>query len=834
MNYFTKSQQTRSEKITLVTMDSVERVKLFSPSGLDWTRKVEYFVVGVKDNGVEIEEWEFTPTTKTLKIIGGADPKTRNLSLTYRMFFSNAPFILPCDLKDGEAVEWLPLVSGVGSIGQQLDEENTGIVLETSSSITLINSGSFFDNKFDTLIWENQIVKFYSWFPEIPIEEKVQLFEGIVESKEYSETTVVFKIKDFVYKLKNQVDLGMFTEDDGTFLPSILNTPKRRIYGQVDSLKCVSLDATLDGYNLTGLLSGALAALVVTGVGTLFLDEVSPGDELYVSVNGIDVKLGIESVDSDTQLTLSKVLEVSFSDQVVRLAPAVPWRKKNRSWHIAGHKLRAPSTEILLVQNSNTFLVNSVEDFFSGDELVINGFQTNVRRVSGNKIITNTNVVPIPSNGDFINKRPIKAALFKSTPFVYDRDYLETNTTEAKITFDNLAEFNIAEQRRIGASLFTFTNGSRVVTTTNSVDLRSILKSRDWVRSVSVARTDWYEILSVAENSLTLRTPAVFAGGPFTEGAYYKSVEVMDENSLVTVNCLGMEVNNVWMRTASDAVRHLILNDADFDVVNEVSFAKAKACCNYTLSMIIPESIGQSSPLVRDVITNINNSVFGSLYGDSSQNISYSILNSTKPELTNILRDDDIISYSIETTQKIANKVIVNYRPFTDVYSGLDAKKTFVYSSKFVNDLVGIKNTIERTFYLYEDDKAIIMAQRIALFNSLSATSVKIRAKLNLSQILVNDKIFLNLDRLYTRYAGNDRRKIGSVTGVKKDEFNTELSVTDLGNIFNRVPSIAPNETEVYTNSDSDDRIRWGYILDNDTLTPDVTSEDALGSGVIG
>jgi hypothetical protein len=834
MTYKEAAQLTRSEKITLITMECVERVKLFTADGADWIRSVEYFVVGVKDDGVEIEDWEFLPTEKTLKLIGGADPKTRSISLTYRMFFSNAPLILPYDLLEGEPVEWLPLVTAVGSIGQQLDDENTGIVLETSSSVNFTNSDRFFDDKFDSLIWENQSIKFFSWFPQIPIEQKVQQFEGVIESKSYSNSVVSFKIKDFVYKLKNQVNLGLFTEADGTFLPSILNTPKRRIYGQVDSIRIVSLDATLDGYLLTGTLTGALTALTVSGVGTKFLDEVSPGDSFYITLNDIDIKIGVESVDSDTQLTVSKALEISFGAATARLAPSLPWRKKNRSWHIAGHRLRAPSVQILLVQSANTFLVDSVDDFFAGDELVINGFQTNVRRVSGNKIVTTTNVIPGPSIGDIINKRPIKVAYYNSTPFLYSRDYLETNTTEAKITFSELAEFNISEQRRIGNSNLTFTNGSRTVTTTDAVDLRSVIQTRDWIRSANAGRVTWYEVLSVAEKTIVLRTPVAVSGGPYTEGAYYKSVTAMDENSLVTVNCLGMEVDGVWMRTPADAVRHLVLNDANFSAVNEEKFDEARAACDFTLSLYIPQTLGSSAPLVRDVITNINNSVFGSLYGDSSQNISYSILNSTKPELANIIRDDDILSYTITTTQKIANRVIVNYRPFVDVFSGNDAKKTFVYNSKFVDDYVEIERTIERTLYIYEDDKAVIIAQRIALFNSLSVTSVKIKSKLNLSQTLVNDKIFLNLDRLYTRYGGGDRRKIGSVTGVRKDEFGAEITVTDLGNIYNRVPSIAPNDTDSYTNSDADDKIRWAYILDNDTLTADPTSEVGLGSGVIG
>ena len=833
MSYYEESLKPRSEKITLVTIESVQRLKLFTADGDDWTRLVDYFVVSVKDDGVLINEWEFTPTTKTLKLLGGDDPKERNISVTYRHFFSSAPVNLPYDLINGEVVEWEGRVSTIGSIGQQLDNENTGTVLESSSSVDLINSDGYFAPIFDTHIWENQNIKFYSWFPSIPIEEKIQLFEGLIESKVYADTKISFKVKDFVFKLKNQVNLGYFTEDDGVILPSLLNTPKRRIYGQVDNIQAVSLDAILDGYLITGTIAGTLDGTTLTGTATLFLDEVSPGDELFVVVNEITYKIGVESVDSNTQITTSEELEVSFADKAVSNKPALPWRKKNRFWHVAGHKLRAPSVEILIPQSSNTFLVDSTDDFFAGDEILINGFQSNVRRISGNKIITTTNIVPTPAAGDMINKRPIKKVFIGTNALVYERDYLESNVTESIITFEEMAEFNLAAQRRTGVDL-VFTNGSRILTTADTVDLRTIVESRDWIRSANVARDEWYEILSVDQQTITLRTAVIVSGGPYTEEAYYKNLEVIDESSLITVNCLGMEVDNVWMKTPSDAVRHLVLNDAGFSVVNEAKFAKAKVDCGYIVSMAIPKSLGQKAPLIRDVITDINNSVFGSLYGDSSQNISYSILNSTKPELINIVRDDDILSYTVETTQKIANKVILSYRPYVDIFSGEDTFRSCTYSSKFVDDFIGIQNTIERTIYIYAEEDAITMAQRIALFNSLSATSIKLKAKMNFAQYTVNDKIYLDLENLFARYGGLDQRKIGMISGVKRDGYGSELTVTDLGNIYNRIPSIAPDETPEYSSSSADDKIRWGYILDNDTLTPDPNSEEGLGNFIIG
>lgn len=846
MSYLIESNKLRSEKIILITCESVQRLKLFNVDGSNYSRTVSHFISKVKvgstlltqltSTALSLNSFYFDAKNMKLYVKVGGDPKGYDLSVTYKHFLSSAPIILPNDLLNGEDVEWLPLVQSIGSIGQQLDEESTGTILESSSSVKLINRDGYFDNIFDRLIWENQEIKFYSWFPNLPISEKVQTFEGVIESKDFSEDSITFKVKDFVYRLRNKLDLGLYSELDGSILPSLIGKNKRRIYGQVDNVKTVSLDATLGGYQLTGTLSGTTAALIITGSGTLFLDEVSPTDELFITVSNIVYKFGIESIDSDTQITLSKELEISFSGISGTLKPKLPWRKKNREWLIAGHKLRSPSATITTINNASSFSVGSILDFFDGDEVEINGVPSSIRRISGDNFIMATNIIPLPAVGDFITKRPIKKVFLGSDELVYLRDYTFTNTTESKIMLDELAEFNIAEPHSSNI-LFTFSHLSNTVTTTYNTDVKTIIQPRDWIRSADITEPEWYEVLDIVQDTstrqlITLRTP--FTGTNGNKDILYKNPKVVDENSLVTVSCLGMESGGKWIKSASDAVRHLMLNDAGFSTVNETSFTKAKATCDYILSMVIPESIEGESPMIREVVNKINDSVFGSLYGNNSQSISYSILNSTKPEITTIIRDDDIISFSINCNQTIINKAKINYSPYVDVYSGESALKSITYTSTFVDKYIGIENTKEKTIYLYEDSKALIVAQRICFYNSLSRSIVNLKTKMNFSTTGINDKIYLSLDRLYTRYTGTQRERISIVTGVKNDGYGCEITLTDLGNIYNRIPSIAPTSSSVYTSATSEDKIRWGYILSNSTETPNENDESAIGSGLIG
>lgn len=844
MSYSNFANKSRSEKVVLAIAEAVHQVKLFElHAGSVYKRVVEHFVKAVKVNGVELTEvftsslsagqFYFDAKAKTVYVrcSDNANPKTHQVALVYKFFFSNGPHVLPHDLSTGEPVMFEPRIINIGSLGQQLDDQNTGIVLESSSTITMENSDGFWDEIFDTLIWENQAISFYSWSPSIPVIESHKLFEGLIESKDFSISQVLFKVKDFVFKLKNAVNLPEYSQADGKLSPSHLGKPKRRIYGQVKQIQCVGIDKVLNGFPLTGTVTALVDSTTLTGSSTSFLSELSPGDELFFTINGQSVKLGIDEVLSNTEAKLGSKSNFNIVAMSAIVTPTRPYRKYNRRWSIAGHKLRAPSATITSIEGNNRVTANTVLDFFADDSVKINNEYVYVRRISGNKFVFNTALVPLPQVGDLIEKNPVSRAYFKNKEIFIDRDWSLFNTGEAILELNDEAEFNIAEQRSIGVNL-TFTASSRTVTTTATVDLRTILQTRDWIRKDSLLEPEWYEVLDVREQTITLRTP--FIGTTQTTTGIMKNVDLIGDESLLTVDCMGMEVDGAWIKTPSDAIRHLVLNDALFPSVNEDTFSKAKAECDYILSLPIPISIGDKSPMIKDVITLINESVFGSLYGDSSWAISYSILNSKKPAALEVLRDDDILAFDVVSDQKIINSIKVNYRPFTDYFNGSPAFETYSQESDFVNRFIGIKNSEEKTLYLYEEDKAKIIAQRLMFFKSLSTCKVQVKAKLNLHHLTVNSKVFLDLSRLFKRYGGMDRRKIGNVTAIKKNGSDIDVDFTDLGNIYNRVPSIAPNDASDYASASRDEVAKWGYVLDNQTLTPDVSSEMELGNNLIG
>lgn len=845
MTYQEASKLPKSEKITLITCNSTARVKVFEPySGTIYKRKTDLFVHDLKLDGISLEEaenigelsttdnWFYDIPTKTLYVNVGVDPKTVNLTVVYRHFFSNAPVILPHDLSAGAEVEWLPIVNSIGSIGQQLDDENTGIVLESQSQIDFINDG-FWDPIFDTLIFENQEVNFYSWFYKIPVSEAKRIFTGVIESKEFSPDKVTFRVKDFVFKLRNKVNLPLFSELDGFVPESIIGTPKRRIYGQVNQVQCVPIDAILDGFELTGTISISVGSNVITGVGTEFLKELSPSDELVVVIQGETIKITVDLIQSDTSATLAKNSDISFVGLQAKVRPQIPPYFKNRRWHIAGHKLRQSQAIITDVINARTFVVDDPSEFFPDDVVSVLGQTTQVTRVSGNQIILEQNLSIIPIVGSIIFKRAVNAVYYNETELLINRDFNLTNTTEAIIELDELAEFNVAKETKSSIHL-KFETGHTSVTTSGTIDLRTIIKPRDWIRRINQNdATKWFEVLSVTEQEVILREPFPLTEGTGNNFALIKSINPISEESLILADCYGMD-NGTWVKTASDCVLDLVSNDAGFENIDQNSFDQAKSDCSYTISMVIPEDIGGDIPLIRDVISKINESVFGSLYGNSSQDIAYSIVNTRRPADILPIKDDDIISWSVQTNQKIVNKVKVNYAPFVDKTLGESGFKTLTYTNDFVDQNIGINETAERTIYLYSDDDALTMAQRIAFYNSLSQSVLTLSAKANFFTSAVNDRLYIELDRLYSRFGGSYNRKIGVVSGVKLSAYDSQIVMNDLGNVFNRCPVVAPNATSVFTSATNDEKIKFGFILDNDTLTPDVSSEEGLGSHLVG
>jgi hypothetical protein len=844
MTFEEASKLTSSEKISLVTVESLEKVKLWNTYiSLTYSRVVEHFVSMVTVGGVDltigpskstlgINQFIYVPEEKTVYISVGVTPISLEIYLHYKHFFSNAPYNLPSELSTGSIVEWLPYVSQLGSVGQQLDDDNIGIVLESQSSIDLVNNSSYFSDIFDKHIWESQPVNFYYWFKGTDVAtEAKRVFSGTIQSKSFAQNRISFSVIDFVAKLRNKTSQENFSSLDGRVVDSHIGTAKRRIYGQVSQAQMVGLSCIKNGYPLTGTVTIIIGSNLVTGTGTDFLNQLSPNDQIIFTSGISEYKLTINSITSATSATIARASEINLNNQTCIVFPERPYRAYNRNWHICGHKIAASVATITSVVSANTFTVDSVAEFFPDDVITINGVTTQITRVSGSSLVLEQKISPVPTIGQTINKIPISGLYFENNSLNYNIDYTLSNISEAIVTLSPLAEFNIAKERLSSVSL-VFTNGSRDITTVSTVDLRTIIKPRDWVRKLTMPSIVWAEVLSVDEQKITIRT--AFTGTNGTEQALIKNVTLVEDNSLMTVSCYGISSAGKWLKSASDCVKHLLENDAEFSNLNTSTFTQADADCPYIVSMVIPSQIGQQNPIIRDVISDLNNSVFGSLYSNLDQETCFSALNTRKPQNLISLTDDDVTSWSTKTSQKIINQVSVSYQPFIDYISKEDSVKKYTYTNDFIDSTTKIKNIKEVYCYLFNSSDAVVVAQRFAFYNSLAQSITTIKAKALFFPYSVNDRVSFNFENSYKRFAGSTNNRIGIVSGVKKSIYDSEITINDLGNVFNRCFSISPSDNPVFTSSTDSQKINYGFILDTNSKTPDVSSEEGLGANLIG
>lgn len=847
MSYASEALKPRSQKVVLATIEARELAKLFIlDSGSQYYRDVNHYVTAVIENGTPLTagtlplaagRFYFNPITKRLYIrtSGSVNPGTRKITINYKFFFSTSGHTLPIDLASGIRVNWDGRLTGNGAIRQTLDDENVGVVVESSSSVTLINDDGFFDSIFDTLVWENREVSIWSWIASTPITEAQKLFSGIVTEKEFTSSTVNFRLRDFTFRLRDKLSLGIYSGAEGRMDEAQMGKPKRRLIGRLKQADCVGVDKILDGYPIIPTATGATDGTTVTFSQSI-LGDIFGGDEFTVTLrDGSDLKLTADSISSDgLTITISNDLETSFSDAAVTVAADEGHRGANRNWFLAGHEIHEPTYNIEAVLDTRRFQLDSVAGLYAGDIVRLNGVQTVIKRVSGDIVTTVQEVTPAPAVNDDFVRVAVSSVYIDGERLVPTRDFDLFNSGDAVIQLNSLAEFNITQPRSLNGTTLTFTSGSRVVASSSiELDLRTVLRARQWVRRDDPATPTYYEIAQVNQYDLLLVSP--YIGATASDAGIYKPVKLITDDSVVTVDCYGLRnAAGDWVKTAADAVEYILDVDAGLTNIDVASFAKANASCDYILSMLLPDSTSGDTPEIRGTLSRINESVYGSLYTDADFQLAYSILNSSRPATLTALKDDDILSFSVTSKNQICDAVRLYYRPFTDAITGEATTEQMTEFSDFVDQTSGIEKLEEFTSYLYETDKAKIVAQRFLLFRSLPNSRVKVQSKLNLSTMSLNDKIYLELDRLYTRFGGRDRRKVGIIASIQKDGANVELEFNDLGGAFNRVGCIAPNTQSVYSSATRDDVARCAFIVDNTVETPNAASEIDLGLNLIG
>ena len=842
-------KQVASEKVTLAHIEPSARLLLWNDEGNNiYSKRVGHFVISLRVGTTELTSqthailsrggWHFDGENSKVyvRMPDDSNPQDAYITAIYRLFFTDAPYKLSYDLTDeGKVVDYEPLIASGGRFSAAVSStDQLGIALESSGQIALHNSHGYFDPIFDKLFFEQKPVRIYSWSPALPYSEAKLLFDGEVTGKSFDDKKVTFKLKDFIHKLRQPVKLGTYSADDGTLADSVIGKPKRAIYGKVKGVRAQSIDMIVDGFALPGSFSFTKDSDSVTSTSPVW-EVLSPGDEIKFTIRGNEYSYGVKELVSDTELALSETSEVNAMDVECRNLPDRPYRRKNRKWMVSGHKLRQPVTTISRVRDALYFFLADISDFEAGDNITVNGVGVKIVRIVGQGIVIEQQLGFEPQIGMEVEKNPVDAVWYDKRRAFAGRDYRVENTDKGcSIVFTDSVERNLARIRSLTGDV-TFTSGNRMISGLNTVFGKE-LQSRDWIRSTNPTHPDWYEILEVVDDTtIKLRRP--FAGMSHSSRADGNLPNLLNDRSILAVDCIGKEdANGTWVRTASDVVKDLLL-EAGIDNIEIASFANALIDAPYTVSLKLPLKPTGKVPLVREAITLINKSVFGSLVNNPDYRVSYKALTPDRPPEMLLLKDDDILDFSVRSKTDIIKKFTLRYAHFdSDPYDpGKSGAKIQEHVSAFVENLIGTPKERTLDVYLFNEIEVRQIIERYALFHQLSQAVVSVKAKLNLVGLSVGDKVQLQLARLYERFGDTEARiKVGVVNKIVKSGTDVTMEISDLGNIFNRVACVCEDGVSEFADSTKEERVLYSYICDDSTETPSETEEEAWGCNVVG
>lgn len=799
-------------------------------SGFIYKRTVSYFVTELQANDNSLTSvstlgslvagsFYYDPVNSELFVWlpDNSNPEDSEMVVTYRLFYSNVPISLPWDLSDSTEED----VYYDGRILQNpgykfkigIEQNLTSTV--GSGNLKLENNDGALDEIFDKFIFENQVVEIYSYNRDLSSDQAQIIFRGRITNKSYTEQEVAFTVKDQIFDLQQNVPQNVFTASDNVNEDTQGNY-KRWLYGKVDGLKLQSVDQIGDGYAITGTVSINTSNNTMVGSGTIFLTELSPQDTILIETQ----RFTIESVDSDTSATLSSVPTYSINGAAAILTPAIPVVNKNRDFFVADHACALLTKQVVNALQFNRIILNDTIGLEAGDFVEFTGgVRREIKNVApGNVIVLRQNVPSLPAIGSDVTRQPVQQVFIEGQE-VDASDYaITTNSTETKITLEDDAEFNVAPLRDLNLSM-TFTNGSRTITYAGTANLTEIFEPRDYIRPNNISYTTFYEILAVQDTQIIIRTN--FTDPTITDIIEAKQPTYVGDDTIVSCNSLGKTKDGTpsgeWIRTSADVVEDL-LNEINLTAQDSASFLDVSTKVSQLVSLAIPRTPGDSTTTVKAAIDIVNRSTRCALTVDKDLNLKYESVLISSPEEFVVISDSDVVNWKIKSTNgNNYRNAIIKYRHQDIINATLESgNRVKTHSSTFVERYVGTNKTFEEDFYIYEETAAQIAAEREVYYNSLGRSEITIESDLRLENIEIGDLAVLDFERLYKRFGDETtRRKLVTCVGKNVTGEKVVLEFSDYGNTYNTSAYVTDNAANDFSLSDSDDKIKNGYITDS-------------------
>lgn len=759
-----------------------------------------------------------------LRAAGSVDPNTRYIVMNFTRYFSNAGVNIPYDLSTGYDVHWEPLVLKTSEFGIGLDQRFFGLAIEGTGSIAFVNNRDYWAPVYEVVYWENKLCEVYLWNRDLLPSEAVLMFKGKISSKKWTDKEVSFSFKDILAELKAEIELTPLTDltasPDPIIGEDLEKAYQRVVLGKVNGHVPTPIDKINDGYSLPGTVSVTTSSTTLTGVGTEFLKHFSTGDQILLNGPNEEFEVTVDTVNSDTSITLADEFdEVSVAAVTYRITPeikALPYA--NRRHLVCGHATKEPVAEVTSFLNFTNIFVDTVSDFEVGAEVFLNNQRLVIANVTGNRLTFAQALNTRPDNGDVVTRPSVFNVRISDRLLLSNRDYTYDADT-AILVLDDLAEFNIAPTKAVIGTV-TFTSGSRSVTGAGTL-FSTQLKVRDWIRADG--QVDFFEILSIqSDTALTLREQSTYNAS--TIAKFRSPLYLNEEEDTVNISVLGKTEDGTktgtFLRNAPQIVRSLLIDVGLTDFIDDDSFDTSIARSKQTVGYVIPsEMTGTKSVTIKEIIEDLNKSVFSSLIQNREFLLTYNLLEPDKAtDIT--INPSDLIKWEIESrADQIFKEVELRYN--IKEYDYLTAEKGFDRIIEESNVGLYLAKTNKVVLYdtrLVEEDHATLITKRYVFFTENSSSVIKFDTKLQALEVEVNEKILFNHPKLFSRVGSSDDNRIGLVQSFKKRASGVSIELEDLSGAMPRTASFAEPNAEVFSNSSKEERVKTGYFTDENGL----------------
>lgn len=454
----------------------------------------------------------------------------------------------------------------------------------------------------------------------------------------------------------------------------------------------------------------------------------------------------------------------------------------------------------------------------------------------------------VVKQGWVVQRSGVQRVFIDDKELTEERDYIVDSQNALIILagagtgFDRPAEFNVADiyalndadvEYSLASKAALDDSGTETTSFTSRLDFGDYLEHLDTTDGYSRVIHIFNDTLvgledfgSTASPSNVISQPKIKRLNLYQEGKTKITCEVRGKTDD------GLTTGTLLSR-APDIVKSVLSDAGLSSITNTSSFTDASLLLPHDVGIVVPAKVNSSkSSNIRDVISEINRSVFGTLSLDSDLKFKYTLINPEKGSFETIDRSD-VISFSIgSSSSNITSKIRVRYLPQEIDPSTLESSfQLEEFISLTASQSLGVDRILEVNTLLFSQVSAQEMASRWAFLLEQKTSIVKLRLKTIGMTISVGDVVKFTHPYLYDRFGSSDSERMGLVRSVSRTFTDSEIELDDLGNAFSRVATIAESGASDFSSATSSEKTKNGYITASNGLLG--TDPETLGLNLI-